>query len=115
MVGAADVQDGFDILTGAWVAKKGGIPPLTDTRPVLMRSVSFKFSLLVKADMQMPYVFAFALTMILAALTLPRTSGQLPRLMSALKLTRRIINLLVLVPLARPRRLLRNLHLGQRE
>ncbi|KAK1923278.1 inositol/phosphatidylinositol phosphatase [Papiliotrema laurentii] len=55
-----DRQDAFDILTGAWVAKKGGIPPLTDTRPVLMRS--------------MPYILAFALTMILAALTLPRSS-----------------------------------------
>ncbi|RSH87097.1 hypothetical protein EHS25_003586 [Saitozyma podzolica] len=55
-----DRQDAFDILTGAWVAKKGGIPPLTDTRPLIMRS--------------MPYVFGFALTMIAAALTLPRTS-----------------------------------------
>ena len=34
-----DRQDAFDILTGAWVAKKGGIPPLTDTRPLLVRSV----------------------------------------------------------------------------
>lgn len=33
-------QDALDILTGNWVAKKGGIPPLTDTRPLLMRSVS---------------------------------------------------------------------------
>ncbi|WVR08761.1 hypothetical protein IAU60_005819 [Kwoniella sp. DSM 27419] len=55
-----DRQDAFDILTGAWVAKKGGIPPLTDTRPLLMRA--------------MPYILAFALTMILAAFTLPRTS-----------------------------------------
>ncbi|KAK8850705.1 hypothetical protein IAR55_004625 [Kwoniella newhampshirensis] len=55
-----DRQDAFDILTGAWVAKRGGIPPLTDTRPLLMRA--------------MPYVLAFALTMILAAVTLPRTS-----------------------------------------
>ncbi|WWC92502.1 uncharacterized protein L201_007461 [Kwoniella dendrophila CBS 6074] len=55
-----DRQDAFDILTGAWVAKKGGIPPLTDTRPLLMRA--------------MPYVLAFACTMILAAITLPRTS-----------------------------------------
>lgn len=38
-------QDGFDILTGAWVAKRGGIPPLTDTRPLLMRSVSPWFCL----------------------------------------------------------------------
>lgn len=55
-----DRQDGFDILTGAWVAQRGGIPPLTDTRPLIMRS--------------MPYILAFALTMITAALTLPRTS-----------------------------------------
>jgi hypothetical protein len=37
-------QDAFDILTGAWVAKKGGIPPLTDTRPLIMRSVSLSAS-----------------------------------------------------------------------
>jgi len=55
-----DRQDAYDLLTGSWVAKKGGIPPLYDTRPVLMRS--------------MPYILAFALTMILAALVLPRTS-----------------------------------------
>ena len=35
-----DRQDAYDLLTGAWVAKKGGIPPLTDTRPLVMRSVS---------------------------------------------------------------------------
>ncbi|ODO05787.1 hypothetical protein I350_04848 [Cryptococcus amylolentus CBS 6273] len=56
-----DRQDGFDILTGAWVARRGGVAPLTDTRPLIMRS--------------MPYVFSFALTMIFAALTLPRTSS----------------------------------------
>ncbi|WVQ86222.1 hypothetical protein IAT38_008390 [Cryptococcus sp. DSM 104549] len=55
-----DRQDSFDIITGAWVARRGGIPPLTDTRPLLMRA--------------MPYVLAFALTMIFAAITLPRTS-----------------------------------------
>jgi hypothetical protein len=32
-------QDAFDILTGAWVARKGGIPPLSDNRPLVMRSV----------------------------------------------------------------------------
>jgi len=36
-----DRQDSYDILTGAWVAKRGGIPPLTDTRPLVMRAVSF--------------------------------------------------------------------------
>jgi len=35
-----DRQDSYDILTGAWVAKRGGIPPLTDTRPLVMRTVS---------------------------------------------------------------------------
>lgn len=38
-----DRQDSFDILTGAWIAKRGGIPPLTDTRPLLMRAVSHWF------------------------------------------------------------------------
>jgi hypothetical protein len=36
-----DRQDSYDILTGAWIAKRGGIPPLTDTRPLLMRAVSY--------------------------------------------------------------------------
>jgi hypothetical protein len=35
-----DRQDSYDILTGAWVEKRGGIPPLTDTRPLIMRAVS---------------------------------------------------------------------------
>lgn len=56
-----DVQDAYDLITGAWVAQRGGIPPLTNTQPLLVRS--------------MPYVFVFALTMIFAALTLPRSSG----------------------------------------
>lgn len=38
-----DRQDSYDILTGAWVAKRGGIPPLTDTRPLVMRAVSIFF------------------------------------------------------------------------
>lgn len=58
-----DRQDAYDLVTGAYVAQRGGIPPLTDTRPLLIRS--------------MPYVLVFALTMILAAVTLPRQSGQL--------------------------------------
>lgn len=72
-----DRQDSFDILTGAWVAKRGGIPPLTDTRPLLMRAVSCS-SLAIRdlqADVQMPYILAFALSMVFCALTLPRTSG----------------------------------------
>lgn len=55
-----DRQDAYDLITGAWVARRGAIPPLSDTRPLLHRS--------------MPYVFLFALAMILAALTLPRSS-----------------------------------------
>jgi hypothetical protein len=39
-----DRQDSYDILTGAWVAKRGGIPPLTDTRPLVMRAVSLSTS-----------------------------------------------------------------------
>jgi hypothetical protein len=38
-----DRQDSYDILTGAWIAKRGGIPPLTDTRPLIMRAVSPSF------------------------------------------------------------------------
>ncbi|ORX40863.1 putative Inositol/phosphatidylinositol phosphatase [Kockovaella imperatae] len=69
-----DRQDAYDILTGAWVAKRGGIPPLTDTRPLLMRS--------------MPYILGFALTMILAAIVLPRSSGMRH---SAVSRTRRLL------------------------
>jgi len=58
-----DRQDAYDLITGAWVAKRGGIPPLTNTQPLLIRS--------------MPYVLVFALTMIFAAVTLPRSSGEL--------------------------------------
>lgn len=56
-----DRQDAYDLVTGAYVARRGAIPPLSDTRPLLLRS--------------MPYVLVFALTMIFAALTLPRSSG----------------------------------------
>lgn len=37
-------QDAFDIITGGYVARRGGIPPLTDTRPLLMRAVSLLIS-----------------------------------------------------------------------
>ena len=43
-----DRQDSLDILTGAWVAKRGGIPPLTDTRPLLMRAVSWRVRLIAR-------------------------------------------------------------------
>jgi hypothetical protein len=56
-----DRQDSYDLITGSYVVRRGGIPPLSDTRPLLLRS--------------MPYILVFALTMILAAVTLPRTSG----------------------------------------
>lgn len=39
-----DRQDAFDILTGAWVARRGAIPPLSDTRPLVMRAVSRSIS-----------------------------------------------------------------------
>jgi len=82
-----DRQDSFDILTGAWVAKRGGIPPLTDTRPLLMRAVSYRLSNIDdRADDQMPYVLAFALAMLFCAITLPRTSGQPAQLLSVFKL-----------------------------
>ncbi|GMK56462.1 hypothetical protein CspeluHIS016_0303020 [Cutaneotrichosporon spelunceum] len=55
-----DRQDAYDLVAGAYVVRRGGIPPLSDMRPLLLRS--------------MPYMFVFALTMILAAVTLPRTS-----------------------------------------
>lgn len=55
-----DRQDAYDLISGAWVARRGAIPPLSDTRPLIVRS--------------MPYVLVFALTMIAAAVTLPRSS-----------------------------------------
>lgn len=55
-----DRQDAYDLVTGGWVSRRGTIPPLSDTRPLIIRS--------------MPYVLVFALTMIFAALTLPRSS-----------------------------------------
>lgn len=33
-------QDAYDLLTGAWVARRGAIPPLSDTRPFFVRMVS---------------------------------------------------------------------------
>ena len=74
-------KDAFDVLTGGWVAKRGAIPPLTDTRPLLMRSVCLELLYLPEkqTDVQMPYVLAFSMTMMTAAITLPRTSGLSPR------------------------------------
>lgn len=66
----------------------------------------------------MPYVLAFALTMILAALTLPRTSGELPGtffLIAKLICSRRTANIVVLLPLAHLGFLVGLLYLGQRQ
>lgn len=38
--GTLFLQDSYDLLTGAWVAKRGAIPPLSDTRPFFAKSVS---------------------------------------------------------------------------
>lgn len=67
----------------------------------------------------MPYVLAFALTMITAAFTLPRTSGKYIRACStvmairAYSPIRRTIDHIVPLPVVRSRRLLRLVHLGQ--
>ncbi|ETW87575.1 hypothetical protein HETIRDRAFT_378661 [Heterobasidion irregulare TC 32-1] len=56
-------QDAFDLITGTWVPRKGPSSALfliTDNRPLIIRSV--------------PYALSFALFMILAGLTLPRSS-----------------------------------------
>jgi len=56
-------QDAYDLMTGAWVPRKGPSSALfliADTRPLILRAV--------------PYILSFSLFMILAGLTLPRTS-----------------------------------------
>ncbi|KAG9083202.1 hypothetical protein FRC06_004656, partial [Ceratobasidium sp. 370] len=56
-------QDAFDLMTGAWVARRfpsSGMHLIVDKRSLLIRS--------------MPHVAAFSVFMILAGLTLPRTS-----------------------------------------
>ncbi|KEP48814.1 putative recessive suppressor of secretory defect protein [Rhizoctonia solani 123E] len=56
-------QDAFDLMTGSWVARRTpslGAVLLVDKRPLLIRS--------------MPHVAGFSIFMILAGLTLPRTS-----------------------------------------
>lgn len=53
-------QDAYDLLTGSWVARRGAIPPLSDTRPLITRA--------------MPYVLGFALTLIGCGLLLPRAA-----------------------------------------
>ncbi|KAJ7655198.1 SacI homology domain-containing protein [Mycena polygramma] len=57
-------QDGFDLVTGNWAPRKtpsSSMFLVTDPRPLITRS--------------MPVVASFSLFMILAGLTLPRTSG----------------------------------------
>ncbi|KAG7558217.1 hypothetical protein FFLO_02870 [Filobasidium floriforme] len=53
-------QDAYDVLTGAWVARRGAIPPLSDTRPFLTR--------------MMPYVLGFAMFMIACGIVLPKAT-----------------------------------------
>lgn len=56
-------QDGIDLVTGAWTPQKNPVTAsslVADTRPLTIRSV--------------PYILLFALFMICAGLTLPRTS-----------------------------------------
>ncbi|KAI0281599.1 SacI homology domain-containing protein [Russula aff. rugulosa BPL654] len=56
-------QDAYDLMTGVWIPRKGPSSALfmiTDTRPLVLRAV--------------PYILSFSLFMILAGLTLPRSS-----------------------------------------
>ncbi|KAL6299034.1 SacI homology domain-containing protein [Sparassis latifolia] len=55
-------QDAFDLMTGAWVPQRAWIPStlVRDYRPLVIRAV--------------PYALFFSLFMIVAGLTLPRTS-----------------------------------------
>jgi len=56
-------QDAYDLMTGAWIPRKGPSSALfliADTRPLVLRAV--------------PYILSFSLFMILAGLTLPRSS-----------------------------------------
>ena len=78
-------QDAFDLITGTWVPRKGPSSALfliTDNRPLIIRSVRL-FLLQLSSSLanghvvntQVPYALSFALFMILAGLTLPRSSG----------------------------------------
>lgn len=78
-------QDGFDLVTGAWIPRKNpslALHLITDSRPLVTRSVRL-FALFTYVSpfrcscsgSQMPVVAYFALFMICAGLTLPRTSG----------------------------------------
>ncbi|KAI0308011.1 SacI homology domain-containing protein [Multifurca ochricompacta] len=56
-------QDAYDLMTGAWIPRKGPSSALfliAETRPLILRAV--------------PYILSFSLFMILAGLTLPRAS-----------------------------------------
>ncbi|KAI0274857.1 SacI homology domain-containing protein [Gloeopeniophorella convolvens] len=56
-------QDAYDLMTGSWIPRKGPSSALfliTDPRPLVLRAV--------------PYILSFSLFMILAGLTLPRSS-----------------------------------------
>jgi phosphatidylinositol 4-phosphatase len=68
-------------MTGAWISRKGPSSALfliTDTRPLILRAV--RFLSIIAWDVadyrpKVPYILSFSLFMILAGLTLPRTSG----------------------------------------
>src|SRR5580704_2855659 len=70
-------------MTGAWIPRKGPSSALfliTDTRPLVLRAVGSRSSYFCISDYyclssQVPYILSFSLFMILAGLTLPRTSG----------------------------------------
>lgn len=76
-------KDAYDLMTGAWVPRKGPSSSLfliADTRPLILRAVGsrsnyFDMVLIIIASSQVPYILSFSLFMILAGLTLPRTSG----------------------------------------
>jgi phosphatidylinositol 4-phosphatase len=71
-------------MTGAWIPRKGPSSALfliTDTRPLVLRAVGScsDHSQHVpdhgSLSLQVPYILSFSLFMILAGLTLPRSSG----------------------------------------
>jgi len=81
-------------MTGAWVPRKGpssAVFLITDTRPLILRAVGscnnfFDAILIIIVSPQIPYVLSFSLFMIVAGLTLPRSSGApevlVPRLLN---------------------------------
>lgn len=76
-------EDAYDLMTGVWIPRKGPSSALfmiTDTRPLVLRAVGpCDYSQDVPdygfLSRQVPYILSFSLFMILAGLTLPRSSG----------------------------------------